>query len=66
MKSPTLALLEESDAELTRENFLNLAFFGNPPSLSAEEEADLPVAFQTVYRQLNRRLREKARKMEKL
>jgi hypothetical protein len=32
---------------LTRENYLDLAYLGNPPEeLSAEEEAELPEMFQ--------------------
>jgi hypothetical protein len=32
---------------LTRENYLNLNYMGNPPSqLSPEEEAELPEMFQ--------------------
>lgn len=33
--------------EMTRENYLQLAYLGNPPAeLSAEEEAELPEQFQ--------------------
>ena len=46
MKSPTLALLEESGAPITRENFLNLAFLGDVDELDAEEESELPIQFQ--------------------
>ena len=62
MKSPTLALLEESGEAPTRENFLNLAFMGNPPSrLHPEEESELPAPFQTVHRELDKNLRENAK-----
>lgn len=59
MKSPTQALLEESGAAPTRENFLNLAFLGAPPShLDAEEEAQLPKPYQEHMRDNDTKLRE--------
>lgn len=63
MKSPTLALLEESGEEPTRENYLNLAFLGHPPStLHPEEEDQLPVQLQKGYRDLDKSLRDRAQK----
>lgn len=63
MKSPTLALLEESGVAPTRENYLNLAFMGNPPSrLDPEEEAQLPKALQDGVRDNDKALFEKSQK----
>jgi hypothetical protein len=40
-------MMQINGIELTRENYLELAHFGEPPDeLSAEEEADLPVQFR--------------------
>lgn len=40
--------------EMTRENYLHLAYFGNPPvELDAEVEADLPEEFQEESNRLN-------------
>ena len=61
-KSPTLALLEESGAAPTRDNFLNLASLGNPQQLDAEEEAELPAPFQEKIRDNDRRLFESSQK----
>jgi hypothetical protein len=59
-KDPTLAMMEEAGVEPTRENYLNLAFFGNPPSkLDPEEEASLPAPFQKGVRELNQNLMER-------
>ena len=42
-RSPVLSQLHLSGEPLTRENYLDLAYMGNPPAeLSAEEEANLP------------------------
>lgn len=39
--------MKESGIPMTRENYLELAYMGDPPEkLSAEEEADLPEEFQ--------------------
>ena len=47
MIDPTLALMKAYKAPLTRENYLNWAFNGNPPStLDAEEEMQLPPQFR--------------------
>ncbi len=46
-RSPVLNHLYLSGIPLTRENFLDLAYFGRPPAeLSAEEEAQLPEFLQ--------------------
>jgi hypothetical protein len=44
----TLAMMREHHIPLTRENYLALAFMGNPPDepLDAELEASLPEQFQ--------------------
>jgi hypothetical protein len=57
-KSPTLALLEESGAAPTRDNFLDLASLGNPQQL----EAELPAPFQEKIRDNDRRLFESSQK----
>jgi hypothetical protein len=63
--SPTMALMKEAGEPLTRENYLNLAFLGNPPSrLHPEEEAEMPDAFQTQQRDMSKDLHAKATKME--
>lgn len=50
MVDPVLALMREYGAEMTRENYLNWAFCGEPPAeLSAEEEAELPRQFQIDF-----------------
>src|SRR5262249_8125569 len=42
-----LAFMKQHDIPLTRENYLDVAYLGNPPEeLSAEEEAELPEEFQ--------------------
>jgi len=42
-----LDYMKEHNLPLTREKYLELAYFGNPPEqLSAEEEAELPEEFQ--------------------
>ena len=49
MVDPVLALMKAYGAELTRENYLNWAFNGDPPAeLSAEEEAQLPRQFRLI------------------
>lgn len=64
-KSPTQALLEESGEAPTRENYLNLAFLGNPPShLHPEEEDQLPTPLQKQYREMDKGLRETAKKKQ--
>jgi hypothetical protein len=41
--SPVLRYMYDHNMPLTRENFLSLAYFGNPPELlGVEEEAELP------------------------
>jgi hypothetical protein len=43
----TIRLLEEYGIPVTRENYLNLAFAGNPPQeLDAEVEAEIPDTFE--------------------
>jgi hypothetical protein len=44
----TLQLMKEHNIPMTRENYLRLAFAGNPPAepLDAEVEAELPEQFQ--------------------
>ena len=40
-------LLEKAGVPLTRENYLNMAYLGNPPKeLEAEQEAELPKELQ--------------------
>ena len=40
---PTVEYLEKHNTPVTRENYLNLAYLGNPPKeLDAEQEAALP------------------------
>jgi len=42
-----LRFMKQHDIPLTRENYLDVAYLGNPPEeLSAEEEAELPEEFQ--------------------
>jgi len=42
-----LECMKRMGIPLTRENYLDVAYFGNPPDkLSAEEEAELPDQFQ--------------------
>lgn len=44
---PVLEWMKANDVPLTRENYLNLAYMGDPPEeLSAEEESELPTQFQ--------------------
>ena len=44
-----ITMMQKNGIELTRENYLELAYFGEPPDeLSAEEEADLPVQFRIL------------------
>jgi hypothetical protein len=39
--------MQTAGIEMTRENYLQLAYFGNPPvELTGEEEAELPEQFQ--------------------
>ena len=43
----TLAYMKKNNVPLTRENYLDYAYLGNPPDqLTAEEEAELPEEFQ--------------------
>jgi hypothetical protein len=47
MSDCVLDWMQKHDIPLTRENYLNAAYLGNPPKeLSAEEEAELPEMFQ--------------------
>lgn len=47
MTDYVLDYMKENNVPMTRENYLSIAFMGNPPSpLSAEEEAALPEQFQ--------------------
>ena len=42
-----LRFMKQHDVPVTRENYLDVAYLGNPPEeLSAEEEAELPEQFQ--------------------
>ena len=42
-ENPTVEYLKKNKVPVTRENYLNLAYLGNPPKeLNAEEEAMLP------------------------
>jgi len=42
-----LRYMKENHIKMTRRNYLNIAYFGNPPKrLSAEEAMDLPEPFQ--------------------
>ena len=42
-----LRFMKQHDIPLTRENYLDVAYLGNPPEeLSAEQEAELPEQFQ--------------------
>jgi len=42
-----IAIMKRDGIPLTRENYLELVYAGNPPeTLSAEEEEDLPEMFQ--------------------
>ncbi len=48
MTDCVLDYMKKHDVPMTRENYLELAYLGNPPSsLSAEEESELPEEFQT-------------------
>jgi hypothetical protein len=47
MMDCVLDYMENHNIPLTRDNYLDLAYFGNPPAeLSAEEEAELQEQFQ--------------------
>jgi len=47
---PILDVMQAHNIPLTRENYIALNYLGNPPEeLSAEEEAELPEAFQEKY-----------------
>lgn len=47
MEDIVLNKMKKEGVPLTRENYLQFAYFGNPPEeLSAEEEAQLPEQFQ--------------------
>jgi len=42
-----LRFMKQHDVPVTRENYLDVAYLGNPPEeLSAEEQAELPEEFQ--------------------
>ena len=41
-----LDFMKRHDVPLTRENYLQIAYMGDPPELDAEAEADLPEQFQ--------------------
>jgi hypothetical protein len=42
-----LEYMKKHNVPLTRDKYLELAYFGNPPEeLSAEQEAELPEEFQ--------------------
>jgi hypothetical protein len=42
-----LDLMKRHNIPLTRENYLDIAYFGNPPEeLDAEAEAELPLEFR--------------------
>jgi|HubBroStandDraft_4_1064222.scaffolds.fasta_scaffold1488032_1 hypothetical protein len=46
-KDYVLEMMKEEKLPMTREQYLALAYMGNPPEpLSAEEEAELPEQFQ--------------------
>jgi hypothetical protein len=40
----TLEYMKKNGVPLTRENYLDYAYLGNPPDLSAEEEAEIEEA----------------------
>ena len=43
-----IQFMQQHDIPMTRENYLNIAYFGNPPELlDAEAEYGLPERFQT-------------------
>ena len=43
MNDVVVQLLQKAGVPVTRENYLNMAYLGNPPKkLTAEEEAELP------------------------
>lgn len=47
MTDYVLQKMEQYKIPMTRENYLNIAYFGNPPEqLDAEAEAELPEQFQ--------------------
>jgi len=47
MEDAVLQYMKKEKIPLTRKNYLNIAYFGNPPKkLSGEEEYELPVQFQ--------------------
>ena len=47
MVNHTVEYMKKNGVPLTRENYLDYAYLGNPPSqLSAEEEAELPEELQ--------------------
>jgi hypothetical protein len=43
----TLELMKTYSIPLTRENYLEVAYFGNPPEMTAELEAMLPDEIKT-------------------
>ncbi len=45
-QDPLLSLMKEHHIPLTRENYLTLAYMGNPPPWSPELEEQIPVQFQ--------------------
>jgi hypothetical protein len=47
MANHTVEYMKKNGVPLTRENYLDYAYLGNPPAqLSAEEEAELPEGLQ--------------------
>lgn len=43
---PLLALMKEQNIPLTHENYLTLAYMGDPPAWCPELEAEIPEQFQ--------------------
>lgn len=45
-EDPLLSLMNEHNIPLTRENYLTLAYMGDPPEWCPELEAEIPEQFQ--------------------
>ena len=60
MVNHTLEYMKKNGVPLTRENYLDYAYLGNPPAqLSAEEEAELPEEFKGTEPEEKEELTEK-------
>jgi hypothetical protein len=55
MSDAVVRLMEKANIPLTRENYLMVAYLGNPPEvLGAEEEAELPEWFHVKVQMKNK------------